>query len=118
MSVDPTIGGPVILSGTEIGAASLIETGPQVGGASVVVAGGAAQIADINDAPLDVPVALVRGADGLFRPVPTAITDRPTRTEVAEQISTEITAHAIDPEPHPAYDDIPSLSLLFASRLV
>jgi len=33
---------------------------------------------------------------------------------VAEMIQ----EHVVDPEPHPAYDDIPSLVLLFENRLV
>lgn len=33
-------------------------------------------------------------------------------------IDDSVTAHALDPTPHPEYDDLPSLSLLFRNRLV
>lgn len=33
-------------------------------------------------------------------------------------VDAKFAAHQLDPAPHDAYDDIPSLSLLFASRLV
>ena len=71
-------------------------------------------ITDLADAPLDVPVALRREADGLLHPDATAITDRPTRTEVSDQV----TAHALDPSPHPAYDDIPDLRLWFDNAII
>ena len=32
-------------------------------------------------------------------------------------VNEQITAHAIDPTPHPAYDDMPDLSLLFENGL-
>lgn len=83
-----------------------------------IPAPGGSVIVDADTAPVDEPVALRRGTDGRFRPDRAAITDRPTRAEVTAEIGTEIVAHVIDPAPHPEYDDLPSLSLLFRNRLV
>jgi hypothetical protein len=38
--------------------------------------------------------------------------------EVQQRIDDALITHVIDPEPHPAYDDMPSLTLLFENRLV
>lgn len=37
---------------------------------------------------------------------------------VQGMIDTAVQTHVVAPEPHPAYDDIPSLVLLFENRLV
>ena len=39
-------------------------------------------------------------------------------TGVQSLIDASVAAHRTDPTPHPAYDDLPSLSLLLRSRLV
>ena len=83
-----------------------------------IPAPGGSVIVDAETAPVNLPVALQRGSDGRFRPDRPAIADRPDRAEVAATVGTEVAAHAIDPAPHPAYDDMPSLSLLFLNRLV
>jgi hypothetical protein len=59
-------------------------------------------LADVDAPPATVGV-LERQTSGVVRPVP--------RAEI-------IAEHVVDPTPHPAYDDIPSLVLLFQNRLV
>jgi hypothetical protein len=83
-----------------------------------VPAPGGSVIVDADTAPVDLPVALRRGTDGRFRPDRAAIADRPTRVEVTAEIGTSIAAHAIDPDPHPAYDDIPDLTLWYRNALL
>ena len=83
-----------------------------------IPAPGGSVIVDADTAPTDQPVALQRGSDGRFRPDRAAIAERPDRAEVAATVGTEVAAHSINPAPHPAYDDMPSLSLLFLNRLV
>lgn len=39
-------------------------------------------------------------------------------SDVQQRVDDAMTVHVIDPEPHPAYDDMPSLTLLFENRLV
>lgn len=56
-------------------------------------------------------VANLRGPAG--PPGETTVVGGVTSAFVLEQI----TAHAIDPTPHPAYDDMPDLSLLFENGL-
>lgn len=84
-----------------------------VGGDAVVVSG-RPQITDTSAAPLGLPVALVRGSDGLLRPDRAAIADRPTRDEVGATVA----AHVNDEDPHPAYDDIADLRLWFDNALL
>lgn len=57
-----------------------------------------------NPATIPVPAALfaIGGNDG----VP------------ASYVDDAMTAHIIDPTPHPAYDDLPSLRLLFENGLI
>lgn len=111
LQLAPPTGTPVTLS----------QPSPPV---AVVVPGGggggaASQIANVGSAPAGVPLALVKGTDGLLRPDAAAIADRPTLPAVVDAIESAVAVHVADPQPHPAYDaDIPSLSLLFASRLV
>lgn len=83
-----------------------------------IPAPGGSVIVDAETAPTDEPVALRRSADGRFRPDRAAIVDRPTRTEVDAAIGTSIAAHALDPAPHPAYDDIPDLTLWYRNGLL
>lgn len=110
--------GPPIVVGQGVTAGpGVVLAGTQTGQAVEVSGGGAPQI-DVGDVALDTPFALQRGDDGYLHPDPEAISSRPTATEVTAEIGTEVAAHVLSPEPHPAYDDIPSLSLLFASRLV
>lgn len=64
--------------------------------------------------PVGVPVALTRGVDGILRADAPAMAARPTRDEVDDRFS----AHVNDESPHPAYDDLPDLTLIFENRLV
>lgn len=63
------------------------------------------------DRVLVVPVSGPRGLPGLDG----AAANITTILALADQ---QIALHVADPEPHPAYDDIPSLVLLFENRLV
>lgn len=83
-----------------------------------VPAPGGSVIVDAETAPTDLPVALRRGTDGRFRPDRGAITERPTRTEVTAEIGVSVAAHVLDPDPHPAYDDIPDLTLWYRNALL
>lgn len=67
--------------------------------------GGAARLDDLLDvdAPVGAPGLLERQDDGRVHPV--------TRDEV-------LAPHIVAPEPHPAYDDLPSFRLLFENGLV
>lgn len=59
-------------------------------------------LADV-DAPPDTPGLLERQDDQTVRPV---------------SVDTVIAPHVNSATPHPAYDDMPSLSLLFANRVI
>lgn len=79
------------------------------------------QLADVDDdnppPPADEPLALqLDGQAGVYRLVesPAAVTP----DEVTDEVAVAVTAHVLDPEPHPAYDDGPSLVVLFENGLV
>ncbi len=38
--------------------------------------------------------------------------------EIKRYVEEEVSAHVADPTPHPAYDDLPSLRLLFENGLI
>jgi hypothetical protein len=57
--------------------------------------------------------------DGLGHLVPEqAPPDLITVGEAAERIDDAVTVHALDPTPHPAYDDLPDLTLIYENGLV
>lgn len=58
-----------------------------------------------------VPVAGPKGDKG----PPGSINDL---NAVQEMIDTSVTAHVVAPEPHPSYDDMPDLTLIFQNGLV
>jgi hypothetical protein len=58
-----------------------------------------------------VPVAGPRGPKG--DPAPSQDLD-----VFRELVDTAVTVHVLDPEPHPAYDDGPSLTILFENGLI
>ena len=70
-----TAGEPVVLGATSTMAA--VSTGDTTTGEATAVSA-RPLITDLADAPLDVPVALRREADGLLHPDATAITDMRT----------------------------------------
>lgn len=110
--------GPAVVIGADITPGAAVRLGGTEAGDGASVVSGSPQITDTATAPLETPVALRRGADGLFRPDPGAIADRPTRTEVEATVGVAIAAHVIDPDPHPVYDNIPDLTLWFDNALI
>lgn len=100
-----SVGPPLHLGGTTVGQ-PLQGGGVRVGGPVVVGAGAARpaldDLVDV-DAPPEQVGLLERQADRTVRPV--------TRAEI-------LAPHIGAAEPHPAYDDLPSLVLLFENRLV
>lgn len=69
------------------------------------------------EAPVDVPLAWRKDQDGTFRPEP-APTGGGDPGDVQNLIDTALGGHVQDDEPHPAYDDLPSLRLLFENGLI
>lgn len=111
------VGPAVVLGAGVTPGAAVAFSGTEAGGQASVVSG-QPLITELSSAPIGEPVALRREADGLFRPDRGAIADRPTRTEVTTQIDTTLTAHVLDPTPHPPYDDIPDLTLWYRNALL
>lgn len=99
----PAVGAPLVVDGTHSGAPV------------VVVGGGPGDIEDLTNviaenAPTD--SVLVKGSDGYWRPRPLA----GDAGQVA--IDSAINAHVADTAPHPTYDDMPSLRLLYENGLI
>lgn len=99
-------GTPVRVDGVVIGVP--VRVGGTAVGGPVVAPGtgsGTAELDDLTDvdAPPAAPGVLERQDDGRVRPV--------TRTQL-------LADHVADPEPHPAYDDLPSLVILFENGLI
>lgn len=60
-----------------------------------------------------------RGPAGPEGPAGPAGLDTAAVTSLAQAIAADaIAAHVVDAEPHPAYDDIPSLTLIFENHLI
>lgn len=89
------IGPPVRVGGTSVGGPVVA---PGTGGANTELD----DLVDV-DAPPAQPGVLERQGDGLVRPVARAAL---------------LAGHVDDTTPHPAYDDMPSLVLLFENGLV
>lgn len=101
-----TAGSPIYLGdGPLLGVAVYLggaATGPGVTGPPPASSTTLTGLTDV-DAPPDVPGVLERQDDGQVRPV--------SRAEV-------IAAHVTAPAPHPAYDDMPRLTLYFENGLI
>lgn len=99
----PSVGPAVTLVSASIGPPLSVSSGATGGGGSLE------NLSNVqaDDAPTD--SVLVKSADGNWRP-------RPALTAAA--IDSAIAVHVIDPTPHPAYDDMPSLRLLYENGLI
>lgn len=76
-------------------------------------------VADTAAAPVDVPLVLRKGVDGVFRPESAAAADLAAVEDLIDAaIDSAVSEHRADDDPHPAYDDLPSLALLFENRLI